>query len=107
MLRVVTNIARNARQAMGTKGTFTWTITETEGGGVEFRLADNGPGIPAQIRDQVFEAFTTAGKKDGTGLGLAIVRRIVEDHGGTITFTTQTGKGTEFVIQLPPPERSE
>ena len=64
-------------------------------------MRDTGPGIPESIRARLFEAFTTEGKKEGTGLGLAIVRRIVEDHGGTITFTTETGQGTEFVITLP------
>ena len=102
MLRVVTNIARNARQAMGTRGALMWTIEDIAGRGTRFTLRDNGPGIPEAIRERLFDAFTTSGKKSGTGLGLAIVRRIVEDHGGTITFETQTGQGTEFVIELPP-----
>lgn len=106
MLRVVTNIARNARQAMGTAGDLVWTIEDTEQGGTRFLLRDNGPGIPIGIRERLFEAFTTEGKKSGTGLGLAIVRRIVEDHGGTIRFTTKTGEGTEFIIVLPPPPES-
>jgi len=104
MMRVVTNIARNARQAMDEGGEFVWTIREGEGRGVEFELADTGPGIPESIRDRLFEAFTTSGKADGTGLGLAIVRRIVEDHHGTIGFDTETGVGTTFRIALPPPE---
>jgi signal transduction histidine kinase len=58
--------------------------------------------VPEAIRDKLFEAFTTAGKDDGTGLGLAIVRRIVEDHGGTVSFATETGKGTTFTLRLPP-----
>ncbi|MCB9548364.1 MAG: GAF domain-containing protein [Myxococcales bacterium] len=103
LLRVVTNIARNARQAMGHSGTFRWIIEDTPDGGTRMRMRDTGPGIPESIRARLFEAFTTEGKKEGTGLGLAIVRRIVEDHGGTITFTTETGQGTEFVITLPPP----
>jgi signal transduction histidine kinase len=106
MLRVVTNIARNARQAMGESGQFVWTLEDMEGGGTRFTLRDNGPGIPEAIRERLFEAFTTSGKKSGTGLGLAIVRRIVEDHDGQINFTTETGQGTEFVIELPPPPDS-
>lgn len=102
LLRVVTNIARNARQAMGTQGRFVWTIEDTPEGGTRFSLKDNGPGIPKKIRARLFDAFTTEGKKGGTGLGLAIVRRIVEDHGGTIRFETRTGQGTEFIITLPP-----
>ncbi len=107
MLRVVANIARNARQALGNRGTFTWRIQDAPGGGVVFHLADDGPGIPEGMRHRLFEMFTTAGKEEGTGLGLAIVRRIVEDHGGTVTFTTETGKGTTFTVELPaPPARA-
>lgn len=106
MLRVVTNIARNARQAMGESGQFEWILEDIQGGGTRFVLRDNGPGIPEAIRERLFEAFTTSGKKSGTGLGLAIVRRIVEDHDGQISFTTQAGQGTEFVIELPPPPDS-
>ena len=104
MMRVVTNIARNARQAMSEGGEFVWTIREGDGGGVHFELADTGPGIPESIRDRLFEAFTTSGKADGTGLGLAIVRRVVEDHHGAVTFDTETGVGTTFRIDLPPSE---
>lgn len=107
MLRVVTNIARNACEALASSGkaggTFTWRIRDTAEGGVIFELSDDGPGIPESIRDRLFEAFTTTGKAGGTGLGLAIVRRIVEDHGGSVTFTTETGRGTTFRIELPPP----
>ena len=103
MMRVVTNIARNARQAMGDTGTFTWSLSTTDDGFTLFRLQDDGPGIPEAIRETLFDAFTTSGKAEGTGLGLAIVRRIVEDHGGSIAFTTATGRGTTFTIQLPGP----
>lgn len=102
MLRVVANIARNARQAMGDHGRFTWVLRTAEDGHTEFEMTDDGPGVPEAIRDKLFEAFTTAGKDDGTGLGLAIVRRIVEDHGGTVSFSTETGKGTTFTLRLPP-----
>lgn len=107
MLRVVTNVARNARQALGTRGHFWWYIDDAPGGGLRFTMKDDGPGVPEAIRGKLFDAFTTAGKQDGTGLGLAIVRRIVEDHGGHISFTTETGQGTEFTLVLPPaPEGS-
>jgi len=49
----------------------------------------------------LFQAFVTAGKKGGTGLGLAIVQKIVHEHEGEITYKTQAGQGTTFVIQLP------
>ncbi|MCB9538896.1 MAG: GAF domain-containing protein [Myxococcales bacterium] len=105
MMRVVTNIARNARQAMGQRGAFTWRLRRGPAGETVFELEDTGPGIPEHIRDRLFETFTTSGKADGTGLGLAIVRRIVEDHQGTVSFHTETGRGTTFTIVLPaPPE---
>ncbi len=104
IMRVVTNIARNARQAMADGGTVRWELTDIpENGGILFRIEDDGPGIPETIRDTLFEAFTTSGKPEGTGLGLAIVRRIVEDHGGTVSFTTESGVGTCFSIRLPGP----
>jgi signal transduction histidine kinase len=78
-----------------------------EEGGTLFELSDTGPGIPEGIRDRLFDAFTTSGKEDGTGLGLAIVRRIVEDHGGTVSFTTAVGQGTTFFVRLPAPLTSE
>ncbi len=104
MVRVVTNIARNARQALGDHGTFTWSIEDADDGGTRFVLADDGPGIPSHIRSRLFEAFTTSGKEHGTGLGLAIVRRIVDDHGGCVGFDTEDGVGTTFTIHLPGPE---
>lgn len=104
MVRVVTNIARNARQALGDHGTFTWTIDDADDGGTRFVLADDGPGIPSHIRSRLFDAFTTSGKEHGTGLGLAIVRRIVDDHGGCVGFETESDVGTTFTIHLPGPE---
>lgn len=105
MLRVVTNIARNARQAMQDNGHFTWTISKEvhpESGEVlVFKLADNGPGIPESIRERVFDVFMTSGKPEGTGLGLAIVKQIVEAHQGWIHLETQTGIGTTFTLYLP------
>ncbi len=107
MMRVVANIARNARQALGDTGKFTWTLRPSEEGGIVFDLEDNGPGIPEAIRDKLFEAFTTSGKQDGTGLGLAIVRRIVENHGGTVEVHTESGVGTRFTLTLPPRDAAE
>lgn len=68
---------------------------------VEITVADNGNGIPEAIRDTLFQPFTTYGKSRGTGLGTAIVKSLVEAHGGTIRFETESGKGTTFFIHLP------
>jgi signal transduction histidine kinase len=105
MVRVITNIARNARQAMQEQGQFIWTIYKEDhpqhGSVLIFKLADSGPGIPESIRERVFDVFMTSGKAEGTGLGLAIVKQIVEAHQGWIRLETQTGVGTTFTLYLP------
>jgi signal transduction histidine kinase len=64
-------------------------------------IADNGPGIPPEIQSHIFDPFyTTKAPGVGTGLGLGIVQRIVEQYGGTITFTSEPGN-TEFHVRLP------
>lgn len=68
---------------------------------VTYTLTDNGPGIPAAIRDRVFEAyFTTKGAEDGTGLGLAICRKLTEAHGGTISLESSP-EGTQIRVTFP------
>jgi len=102
LLRVIHNIARNAAQAMAAHGGGTFTLTvSTLGGQLVFSFADTGPGIPAEIEGRLFELFATSGKKDGSGLGLAIVKKIVEEHGGEISYHSKPGQGTTFVISLP------
>jgi two-component system sensor histidine kinase HydH len=69
-------------------------------GGLEFTVRDRGPGVPAEDRERVFEAFVT-GKSQGTGLGLAVARRIVELHGGRLTVEDAPGGGALFRIEIP------
>jgi signal transduction histidine kinase len=64
-------------------------------------VRDNGPGIPAEVRDRIFDPFVTHGKTGGTGLGLAIADNVVAAHHGKITVETQAGQGTEFLIRIP------
>jgi signal transduction histidine kinase len=64
------------------------------------RVADTGPGIPAEIEGRIFQSFVTAGKSNGTGLGLTIVKKIVDEHGGTIEVQSSP-KGAQFTIRLP------
>jgi two-component system sensor histidine kinase KdpD len=70
-------------------------------GGVQVRIADQGPGIPEEQRDRVFEPFVRGQGSSGTGLGLAIARAIVEAHGGKIRIGTNPGGGTAIIIELP------
>ena len=68
--------------------------------GTWLRIVDDGPGIPAEDLERIFEPFATT-KESGTGLGLAICRRIVEAHGGRISVASTIGEGTTFSIWLP------
>ena len=67
-------------------------------------VTDNGPGVPADQRERIFEPFVRLprGPRNGTGLGLAIVRRTVESHGGTITYDQSQTGGAQFTLRLPP-----
>jgi two-component system, NtrC family, sensor kinase len=76
--------------------------TSLEGDTVLVSIGDTGCGIPANIRDRVFDPFfTTKEIGRGTGQGLAIARSVVNQHGGTLTFSSEVGKGTTFYIRLP------
>jgi signal transduction histidine kinase len=97
--RVVSNIAANAREAMGGHGTLRFGAS-IEAAQLVLEIADSGPGVSAEIRERIFEPFVTHGKKRGTGLGLAVAKRFVEDHGGTIELLPD-GPGARFRIALP------
>jgi two-component system nitrogen regulation sensor histidine kinase GlnL len=66
---------------------------------LEVRIQDNGPGVPAHLRDQLFEPFVTT-KTNGTGLGLALVAKLVAAHGGVVDFESEPGR-TVFRVLLP------
>jgi len=70
------------------------------GSEVWIRVVDNGLGIDAAVRDQIFDPFYTS-REEGTGLGLALCRKIVDNHGGSIEVETASGEGTEFVLVFP------
>ncbi len=98
--RVLFNIIGNAMDAMKEGGVCTVRVHRADDW-IYFTISDTGPGISEEIRAQLFQPFATFGKRNGTGLGLAIARRIVEEHGGVITLTSEVDKGAEFVIKLP------
>jgi signal transduction histidine kinase len=67
----------------------------------QITVVDNGPGIPADRHDEVFEAFWSTKGQRGTGLGLAVTRKIVQEHGGAVTLESGEGQGAAFTITLP------
>jgi signal transduction histidine kinase len=100
LYRVLANIINNAHDAIQEQGMIS-VLIEEKNGDIRFVVEDTGKGIPEEIRAGLFEPFVTSGKKNGTGLGLAIVKRIVELHKGMISFSSEVGKGSEFVVTIP------
>jgi two-component system CheB/CheR fusion protein len=96
---VVQNLLLNGAQAMDGSGDIMITGRRA-GEWHELRIIDQGPGIPPSVQEHLFEPFFTT-KHRGTGLGLATSRRIVENHGGTITLECPAAGGTMAVIRLP------
>jgi PAS domain S-box-containing protein len=94
------NLASNALEALGDRGTLTVTWAERESDQVSVEFRDDGPGITAEDLRHVGEPFFTT-KRGGTGLGLAIAQRIVERHGGVLTLESVAGQGTTARVMLP------
>lgn len=101
LIQVFSNLILNAYQAMEGKGRLRLESRAHEGG-VEVRVIDNGPGIPADILASVFDPFfTTKAEAEGSGLGLAISRLIVEELKGKIHAESRPGGPTTFIVWLP------
>ena len=99
LAHVVDNLIENALR-YAPPGTQVTVESSSENGQGALVVADNGPGIPEDVRERVWEVYFSL-KRGGTGLGLPTARRIVEEHGGSLRFETEVGKGTDFVIRLP------
>jgi signal transduction histidine kinase len=114
LCQLFTNLLINAFEALEGRGSVTITATagvmdEDVGAGAEahppthtvvVEVADDGPGVPRELTDRIFNAFFTT-KPQGSGLGLAIVRKIVDAHDGRIDIVSGTGRGTTFRVTLP------
>ena len=96
---IVFNLIANALDAAGEGGQVELTV-EQDRNHVVLQVSDNGPGIPPQVQDRLFEPFVTS-KSDGTGLGLYVVGRHVREIGGEIHCRTTKGEGTCFIVRLP------
>ena len=93
---VIVNLVENATHA----GPPVRVTVRAEQRRLVIEVADHGPGIPEEDREKVFEPFFTA-KTQGTGLGLAVVRRVIEQHGGTISVLAAPGGGAVFRAEIP------
>ncbi len=97
--QAVLNIVVNAIDAMPNGGLL-HIETSLRGDAMEIRIADTGSGIPAEMRDKIYNLYFTT-KAHGSGIGLAMTFQIIQLHDGTIDFSSEPGKGTTFVIRLP------
>ena len=97
--QAVLNLMINALQAMPQGGDLILTAAANDGQ-AQIDIIDTGKGIPAETIDKIFNAYYTS-KKGGTGLGLAMTHRIIKEHGGQLTVTSEPGKGSDFTLRLP------
>lgn len=93
------NLVSNAFQAPNRRGPVTVRV-DLEGGDLRFLVADDGEGVPPELRERIFAPFFTT-RPTGTGLGLAVVRRVAEAHRGSATVRPTPGGGATFVLSIP------
>ena len=106
MEQVLGNLIDNAIKYGRAGGTVTLDAHPTDDGQVEVSVQDDGPGIPPEALERIFERFYRVDKarsreQGGTGLGLAIVKHLVQSHGGRVWATSEPGHGTTFYFTLP------
>lgn len=103
LFRVLSNLVRNARQAIeATRQPGTIEIGAGEDDAEWWiRIGDTGPGLPKKARDHLFQPFTGGSRKGGTGLGLAIAADLLRNHGGRLELLRSDEEGTEFMLHLP------
>lgn len=101
--RIVVNLVANARQHTPPR-TRIWVRLHADGAGAVLRVEDDGPGLPAAVREHLFQPFRAGGGRDdphGVGLGLHLVQRFTELHGGTLAVGDRPGGGTRVEVRLP------
>lgn len=101
--RAFSNLLLNACEAVDHRTGRVNVLLREVRDGVEMDVADNGHGIPSDVRTTLFDPFVSQGKENGTGLGLTVVHKIVQDHGGEVTVESTSPEGTVFHVALPRP----
>jgi len=104
LYQVFANLISNSIKHHGSEQGHVWVKVSDKGGFYEFTTKDDGPGIAPEYHDKVFMMFQTLEAKDygtDTGIGLALVRRIVQEHGGSISLESEQGKGAIFRFTWP------
>jgi signal transduction histidine kinase len=110
--QVLLNLVLNGVQAIDGAGKITLAANVNAPGGpgqadlVEISVSDTGAGISPESLERIFRPFYTT-KRGGTGLGLSLCRRIIRQHGGTLTVESQLGRGSRFILRLPMREAVE
>ena len=103
MYRVLSNLVRNARQAImatGEPGQISIQAQDTDAAWL-IKVADTGPGLPAKAQEHLFAPFQGGMRKGGTGLGLAIASELIKGHGGELCLASTDATGTQFLMNLP------
>jgi signal transduction histidine kinase len=111
--QVLLNLVLNGIQSLGQEGKITILARVVGASGtparpnyIEISVSDTGAGIPRDMMEKIFRPFYTT-KRGGTGLGLSLCRRIISQHGGTLTAESEVNKGSRFIIRLPMREAVE
>jgi signal transduction histidine kinase len=97
---IFTNVLQNAREAMNGHGLIQVSARQGDGHSILVTVTDNGPGIPKEQQEKIFEPYYTT-KEKGSGLGLAIVKHNVEMYGGRVRVESEPGQGTTFILEFP------
>jgi signal transduction histidine kinase len=104
--QVLLNLLLNAVEASPEDGLVELCLEKRNGSGVVLSIKDNGPGIPAEVRERIFDPFFSS-KEKGSGLGLSIAANIMQAHGGSIRLSPGVKKGACFQLVFPPPALTE
>ena len=98
--QVAVNLLVNAVQALTPGGAVELALLPAHDGFAGFEVRDDGPGIPEELRERIFQPFVT-GRSGGVGLGLTFVKRVVHEHRGRVAIASEPGRGTRVRVELP------